>query len=173
MKNFGLTEKLREKTPRHLREIVDRVWGQQNLYIRWPAKKLLFMRGAIRQKYHKYTEKQKQRLQRAAITPDGRSNGPAICAFKLAGGERPKRDSGPREWSIHHIYDGKFPAPGRPSTTRAVKDKRYFTQAAGLVAVHPIADALADEVPYFAWLLRAEAYKRFKFDPDGVFLKDG
>jgi hypothetical protein len=44
-----------------------------------------------------------------------------------------------------------------------------FTHSAGLVAVHPLADALADEVPYFAWLLRSEAFRRFRFDPDGVF----
>src|SRR2546421_3225725 len=67
------------------------------------------------------------------------------------------------------IYDGKFPAHARVDTVHAVKDERLFTHSAGLVAVHPIADALADEVPYFAWLLRREAYKRFKFDPDNVF----
>jgi hypothetical protein len=70
---------------------------------------------------------------------------------------------------VHHIYDGKFPAPDRPTTTHAVKDPQLFTQSAGLVAVHPIADALADEVAYFAWLLRREAFDRFRFDPDGVF----
>ena len=50
-----------------------------------------------------------------------------------------------------------------------MKDAALFTEAAGLVAAHPFADALADEVPYFAWLLRAEAYQRFGFDPDAVF----
>jgi len=51
----------------------------------------------------------------------------------------------------------------------ATKKVCHFTQSAGLVAVHPIADALADEFPFFTWLLRAEAFVRFKYDPDGVF----
>jgi hypothetical protein len=100
-----------------------------------------------------------------------RSNGPAICAYKLAGGERPPRIVASRQWSVHHIYDGKFPAPGSITTAHAVKDGRYFTESAGLVAAHPVADALADEVPYFAWLLRAEAFRRFRFDPDQVFMQ--
>ena len=70
---------------------------------------------------------------------------------------------------MHHIYDGKFPRPGRSHTAHAVKDEQLFTHSAGLVAVHPVADALADEVAYFAWLLRREAYDRFQFDPDQVF----
>jgi hypothetical protein len=90
-------------------------------------------------------------------------------AAGIAGGDRPQRVSPGREWSIHHIYDGKFPAPGKTETRHAVKDGRYFTEAAGLVAIHPIADALADEVPYFAWRLRREAFDRFGLDPDGVF----
>ncbi len=44
-----------------------------------------------------------------------------------------------------------------------------FTEAAGLVAIHPVADALADDLAYCAWLLRHEAYLRFGFDPDRVF----
>ena len=43
------------------------------------------------------------------------------------------------------------------------------TQAAGLVAVHRVAEALKDEYFYFAWLLRHEAYLRFGYDPDTVF----
>jgi hypothetical protein len=107
----------------------------------------------------------------AQIKADARSNGPAIMDFLLSGGKRPLRRSPGRQWSVHHIYDGKFPAPGRLITAHAVKDKRLFTHSAGLVAVHPLADALADEVPYFAWLLRLEAYKRFRFDPDRVFAR--
>lgn len=44
-----------------------------------------------------------------------------------------------------------------------------FTQSAGLVAIHPIADALADEFAIFAWRLRAESFLRFGYDPEGVF----
>jgi len=47
----------------------------------------------------------------------------------------------------------------------------HFSQSAGLIAVHPIADGLADEFPFFAWLLRAESFNRFGYDPDGVFSK--
>ena len=39
---------------------------------------------------------------------------------------------------------------------------------AGLVAIHPIAEALKDEYFYFAWLLRHEAFLRFGYDPDAV-----
>lgn len=94
-----------------------------------------------------------------------------FAAFAIAGGVRPKRANG-RGWNIHHVYDGQFPAPTRPCT-RAVKAGDYFTEAAGLVAAHPIADALADEFAYFAWLLRVEAFHRFGFDPDGVFAQVG
>lgn len=160
---------LRKSTPDHVLDIADRVWERKELFIRWPQRSLLFMPGTTRTPYHDYTSEQKQRLRDAGITLDSRSNGPAIMAYRLAGGERPPRVTPGREWSIHHIYDGKFAAPGRKDTTRAVKDGRYFTEAAGLVAVHPLADALADEVPYFAWLLRYEAFKRFEFDPDSVF----
>jgi hypothetical protein len=164
-----MLDSFRSSTPLHILEIVDRVWVQRDLFVRWPKTALLFMPGVVRGKYHKYTEEQKARLRRAGITPDSRSNGPAIMAYRLAGGERPPRVSPGREWSIHHIYDGKFPAGRASATTHSVNDGKYFTEAAGLVAVHPIADALADEVPYFAWLLRRESFDRYRFDPDGVF----
>jgi hypothetical protein len=32
-----------------------------------------------------------------------------------------------------------------------------------------VADSLCDELPLFAWRLRAEAFIRFGYDPDGVF----
>ena len=51
----------------------------------------------------------------------------------------------------------------------AVKNGKHFTQAAGLVAVHPIAESLKDEYFHFAWLLRREAFLRFGYDPDAVF----
>jgi len=43
---------------------------------------------------------------------------------------------------------------------------------AGLVAAHPIADAICDEIPFFSWLLRAHSFLRFGYDPDGVFSAD-
>jgi hypothetical protein len=50
----------------------------------------------------------------------------------------------------------------------AVKDGRHFTQSAGLVVVHPIAEAPEDECFHFAWLLRYEALLRFGCDPDAA-----
>ena len=164
-----MIESLRNDLDDKLLKIVDAVWNNGDRYIRWPKRSFLFIPGRTRERYHKYTDEQKEMIRQAGVTPDSRSNGPAIMAFLLAGGERPSRIAPGRQWSVHHIYDGQFPAPGREKTTHAVKDGRYFTEAAGLVAVHPVADALADEVPYFAWLLRLEAFKLFDFDPDGVF----
>lgn len=165
-------DQLRHSTPAHIREIVERVWDHKDLFVRWPKRALLFMPGTVRVKYHKYTAEQRRLLREADIKPDGRSNGPAVMAFRLAGGQRPTRVAPGRDWSVHHVYDGKFPARGTADTTHAVRDGKYFTEAAGLVAIHPIADALADEVPYFAWLLRREAFERFAFDPDGVFVTE-
>lgn len=136
-------------------------------FISWPARSLLLWPGRAREDYHRYPDNVRQQLRNAGISPDGRSNGPAICSFFLAGGIRPLRETG-KGWSIHHIYDGNFPFPNKMSTTHAIKDGRYFTEAAGLVAVHPLADAMAEEFADFAWWLRREAYKKFGFDPDNV-----
>lgn len=159
---------LRELSPSRVIKIAEDVWSQKDAFICWPKRALLFIPGRVRTNYHVYTAEQKQRLRAAEIRPDSRSNGPAIMSYLLSGGVRPKRVSPGRDWSIHHIYDGKYPWPGRTMTTHAVKDGRYFTEAAGLVAVHPVADALADEVPYFTWLLRREAFLLFGFNPDNI-----
>jgi hypothetical protein len=128
------------------------------------------MPGATREtRYHTYSDEQRERLFAAGISPDGRSNGPAVCAYLLAGGERPLRSNGRRGWSVHHVYDGQHPTPSRTESVRAVVRGDLFTHTGGLVAVHPVADALADEFRAFAWLLRLEAFKRCGFDPDGVF----
>ena len=153
-----------------VQEIVDSVWKQRDYFVRWPAGSLLFKPGCVRIKgFHEYTVEQSEMIQAKGIEIDKRSNGPAIMAYKLAGGQRPKRHDGAHEWSVHHIYDGKFPWTPGSLTLHAVKHGDHFTEAAGLVAIHRVADALADEVPYFAWLLRAEANSRFGYDPDGVF----
>ena len=164
-------EGLRQDVPEHVLKIVDDVWSQRELFLRWPAPKSTscFWHGCVRVRYHKYSGWRLAQLRAAGIRIDNRSNGPAIMSFLLSGGERPLRQTPKRQWSVHHVYDGKFPFPGRDLTTHAVKNKKLFTHSAGLVAIHPIADALADEVAYFAWLLRLEAYKRFQFDPDQVF----
>lgn len=152
--------------------IADYAWKHRERLIRWPIKALLFSPGASRESsrgYHSYSDEQKGQLREARITPDSRSNGPAIMAFRLAGGERPLRSNGREGWPVHHIYDGQFPGPGKATSVRAVRDGQLFSQAAGLVSIHPVADALADECAYFAWLLRKESFVRFDFDPDGVF----
>ncbi len=164
-----MIELFRRESPAHVLEVADQIWACRQLFICWPKRALLFMPGTTRVRYHQYTDEQMWTLHEAGINPDTRSNGPAIMAYLLAGGKRPERVSPGRKWSIHHIYDGKFPWPERASTTHSVRDGLCFTEAAGLVAVHPIADALADEVPYFAWLLRQEAFERFGFDPDIIF----
>ena len=162
-------EDMRGQVPSDSLTVVDHVWNRQDAFIQWPARGGCWWPGCVRERFHKYSLEQMAELAAAKIKVDPRSNGPAIISFLLAGGKRPDRSSPGRQWSIHHIYDGKFPAPNRPKTAHAVKRENLFTDAAGLVAVHPIADALADEIAYFAWLLRFEAYKRFGFDPDGVF----
>lgn len=161
----------RDKTQENHLEIVENVWNKKDDYIKWPIKNILLLPGVTRIKYHKYPDDVKKKLKEERISIDSRSNGPAVCAFLFAGGERPIRTTPSRSWSVHHIYDGQYPYPQHGKTIRAVTDGRYFTHSAGLVSVHPIADALADELPYFAWLLRYEAYLRFGFDPDNVFEK--
>ena len=138
-------------------------------FISWPTRPLLLLPGVTRDtQYHQYPAEVKQALRNAGITPDSRNNGPAICSFLLAGGIRPLRETG-KGWHIHHLYDGKFPYVNKTTTTHAVRDGRFFTEAAGLVSLHPVADAMADEFYDFAWWLRREAYNRFGFDPDCVF----
>ena len=157
------------------------VWSQREKFIRWPKRRHLFMAGTIRpvgaarKDCYAYSPKQISQLIEAGVIRPGQkprvwSNDPAIHSYQVAGGDRPIRSNSNWGWSIHHIYDGKFPAKPGIKSTHAAYHPDYFTEAAGLVAVHPVADALASHLPYFAWLLRFEAYCRFDgFDPDGVF----
>jgi hypothetical protein len=138
------------------RKIISETWEHRADYIKWPAGALLLWPGCVR--YHRIPR---------GVQVDSRSNGPAIMSFLLAGGERPMR-SNRQGWHIDHIYDGKFPWVTRARSLHAVKDGGHFTQAAGLVAIHPITEALKDEYFYFAWLLRRESFLRFNYDPDGV-----
>lgn len=145
-------------------------------FVKFPRRALLLWDGCDRvalppakQKYHQYPEELKRLSKEHLVYLDGRPNGPAIAAFLFAGGERPARYGSSNSWSVHHLYSGKFPYVGRRDTTHAAKSGSHFTQSAGLVAVHPIADALVDEFPPFTWLLRARAFLLFGYDPDGVF----
>lgn len=139
-------------------------------FVEWPTSGTLFLPDVDRSvKYHTYSYELILNLKAKKIAIDTRSNGPAIIAYQHADGKRPYRRKANRQWSVHHIYDGQFPWPSSKTTLHAVKSGDHFTHSAGLVAIHPIADALADEFGYFAWLLRAEAYHRFGYDPDNVF----
>jgi len=122
-----------------------------------------------KQKYHAFTETIKQQAKKRGVVLDSRPNGPAIAAFEFAEGKRPQRHGSNNKWHIHHLYSGKFPYIGKKSTLHATKECLHFTQAAGLVALHPLADALADESPAFTWVLRYKAYEKFGYDPDQVF----
>lgn len=115
-----------------------------------------------------HTRKDKGKATSRGIYVDSRSNGPAVMSFLLAGGNRPTR-SNKQGWHIDHIYDEKFSWVTKQRSLHTVKDSRHCTQAAGLVTIHPIAEALKDGYFYFAWLLRREAFLRFNYDPDCVF----
>jgi hypothetical protein len=150
------------------RKIANEVWEYRADYIKWPVKARLLWPGCVRTKYHRLPDRIKEEARSRGVQVDSRSNGPAVMSFLLAGGERPRR-SNRQGWHIDHIYDGKFPWPTRNRSLHAVKDGRHFTRAAGLVAIHPVAEALKDEYSHFAWLLRREARRRFGYDPDGIF----
>ena len=150
------------------KKIISEVWGRRADYVRWPARARLLWPGCVRVKYHRIPDRIKEEAASKGIQVDSRSNGPAIMSFLLAGGKRPRR-SNSQGWHVDHIYDRKFPWLEKGRSLHAVKDGMHFTQAAGLVAIHPIAEALKDEYFYFAWQLRHEAFLRFGYDPDAVF----
>jgi hypothetical protein len=153
-----------------VRAVVLSVQGHLNAFVRWPRRAILLWEGRDRStKYHSYPASIIQAARRIPIVLDGRVNGPAVAAYLLAGGERPPRFGSNNSWSVHHLYSGKFPYAGRQETLHAAYAGRHCTQSAGLVAVHPVADQMCDEYPFFAWLLRALAFQRFGYDPDGVF----
>ena len=148
-------------------------------FVHWADEALLLWPGCDRipepgkkQKYFSYPDHLRKTARAAGVSLDTRPNGPAITSFLLAGGQRPKRFGSSNAWSIHHLYSGKFPYHARQSTMHAAKDCNHFTQSADLVAVHPVADAISDEFPFFAWLLRAKAYLQFGYDPDRAFCSD-
>jgi hypothetical protein len=154
----------------HEKKIINEVWNHRTRFVQWPTKAIVLWDECVRVGYHHYPEEIKNKLKSKGIRIDSRSNGPAVMSFLFAGGRRPKRTSDPKqEWHVHHIYDGKFPWTDNRDTLHAVQNGKHFTQSAGLVAIHPIAEALADEYFYFAWLLRYESYLKFSYDPDMVF----
>ena len=159
-----------------VRQVICHLANDLNAFVRFPERAVLLWHGCNRvrpggekQKIHKYPTFIKDAARRLAINLDTRPNGPAITSFLFSGGERPKRFGSNNAWSIHHLYSGKFPHVGKVDSLHGQKDGNHFTQSAGLVAVHPLADALCDEFPAFSWLLRARAFQKFGYDPDSVF----
>jgi hypothetical protein len=157
-----------------IRELLLGVQRSLDVFVRWPERALLLWEGRDRStKYHRdYPAPVVLAAQKASLIRDGRVNGPAVAAYRLAGGERPPRFGSNNGWSVHRLYSGKFPYFGQPETLHAAYDGRHCTQSAGLVAVHPVADQMCDEYPFFAWLLRSLAFQKFGYDPDGVFSAD-
>jgi hypothetical protein len=153
------------------------IWLNQHAYFKWPKKGLVLnsewtrKRDPIRDDLYSYSPEMIESCNTAGVSVDGRSNGPAIVAYLLAGGSRPMREDPPTwGWSIHHIYDGKFPAPHqRGRVLNAVEVAEEFTNSRGLVAAHPVADFVATNSRLLAWLLRWEAFRRFKYDPNKTF----
>jgi len=138
-----INRKLDELAPSE-RKIATEVWEHRTHYIKWSVKAMLLWPGCVRTKYHMIPDRIKEEARSRGVQVDSHSNGPAIMSFLLAGGKRPKRSNN-QGWHIDHIYDGKFPWATRSR------------------------EALKDEHPHFAWLLRREAHLRFGYDPDGVF----
>jgi hypothetical protein len=165
-----LQKKLDLVTPSE-RKIILEVWSNKDDYIKWAKEGILLIPGLVRpkDKAPPYSPELIRKFKEKGILVDTRTNGPAIMSYLLAGGERPNRRDINHGWTIHHIYDGKFALENGRSSVRAVTHGDHFTQSAGVVAIHPIADALADEYFYFAWMLRLESFKRFGYDPDNVF----
>jgi len=156
------------------KKIINEVWDHRTIFIQWPARAMLLWEGCVRKREHyRYPDDVRKELKSKGTPTDTRmGNGPAITSFLHAGGIRPKRTSNPnKEWNIHHICDGNFPWPEKGETIHAAKDGKHFTQSVGLVAIHPVAEALADEYFCVAWVLRHESFLRFNYDPDLVFCR--
>lgn len=159
-----------------VRHVLHHVAGHLSEFVQWPNRAVLLWKGCDRvkppdkkQRYHCYPETICSLAKARKIQLDTRPNGPARAAFFFAGGVRPERFGSTNASTMHHVYSGKFPYIGRTSTLHAVKFGDHFTQSAGVIATHPVADALSDEYPFFSWLLRFEGFRRFGYDPDGVF----
>ena len=162
--------------PESVRHVLQHVGNNINDFVQWPQRAVLLWDECDRckpegkkQKYHVYPESIRKLAKTQKITLDSRPNGPARAAFMFAGGVRFDRFGSTNATTMHHVYSGKFPYIGRVKTSHAVKLRKHFTQSAGVIATHPIADALCDEYPFFAWFLRFIAFSKFGYDPDGVF----
>lgn len=173
----------------HLFPLAEKVWAEGGRYLAWPpavdagtGPLIRFTRREwAESKPCRYPDEVAARIKREVGRADTRSNGPAVMAFRLAGGrfESWMTKANGHHWSIHHIYDGTHPVPGWDALNHclgvpgtmisAVERREFFAHPAGLVAIHPIADKVAEEVGWFAWQLRYRAWRVHGFDPAGVF----
>lgn len=152
------------------RDVLATVAKNLSNFVSFPERAVLLWPECDRTKdYHSYPVHIRTLATGRDVHLDRRANGPAVVSFILAGGIRPRRFGSSNSRSIHHLYSGKFPYLGRNITIHAAKTREHFTQSAGLIAAHPVADALVDEFPFFAWFLRAKVYSKFGYDPDAVF----
>jgi hypothetical protein len=117
-----------------MRAVVETVCENLDEFIRFSSEAMPLWDGCDRvklkgkpQKYHKFPDEIRRRAKDVGVTLDSRPNGPAIAAFLLAGGRRPKRIGSSNAWSVHHLYAGKYPYV----TTHAAKLGRHFTRSAG------------------------------------------
>lgn len=150
--------------------VICQVLDHLDEFVKFPEKSVLLWSGCYRHgRAHDFPGPLKESLAKQKVKPNSLTNGPAINAFLFAGGKRPNSNQPGRGWNIHHLYDGMITYHARESSLHAVKDGNHFTQSAGLVAVHPVADALCNEVPAFAWYLRGLSLQKFGYDPDGVY----
>ena len=163
------------KKPRIGEQCARAIWNQRDAYIRWPRQQRLLLPGVVKHpdgmnpECYVYPPELVAEITQAGLPVDRRNNGPAILAFLLAGGDRPRRPFPEKwAWTIHHIYDGQHTRGNNQPVPHAINDGSLFTEAAGLVAVHPLADYVGMNVSLLAWLLRWEAFRRFGFDPMGV-----
>jgi hypothetical protein len=159
-----------------VRQVVCQLARNLDAFVIFPKCAVLLWQGCDRiapagkkQKHHAYPALIKDEAGKLQIPLDTRPNGPAVASFLFAGGKRPMRFGSTNAWNIRRLYSGKFPYIGRTDSLNGQRDGKHFTQSAGLVAAHPLADALVDEFPAFSWLLRARAYQMFGYDPDHVF----
>jgi hypothetical protein len=91
--------------------------------------------------------------------------GPEQFSFTFAGGQLYAG------WIFHHIYDGTSALGKGKKTLNARHHGLHFTQTAGMVAIHPIVEALYDYFPCIKRTLRARSFKEFGYDPDRYFSK--
>ncbi len=167
---------IKDLEPQLLKKVYIEIFSGFDSFCNYAEKSVLLWDGCNRdkektgkQKYHQFSDSIKKSAKQQRIRLNSLPNGPAIVAYAFAGGVRPARYGSNNQWHIHHLYSGKFPYFGKDKTLHAVKDGKHFTQATGLVALHPLMDALADESPAFTWFLRYKAYEKFGYDPDQVF----